>query len=106
MRAPALLALALALLAAWRADAVPEVFPWTSARAGDTAIFLAAWSEAPTGWGSRPLRLTLWRLRGRALSATWRSAEIYRHGLWASQLAVKGETVFIRYELRYPGWTQ
>ena len=93
-----------ALIEAWREDGVPEVFPWPSPRAGDTAIFLAAWSEAPTGWGSRPLRLTLWRVRGRALSATWRSAEIYPHGLWASQLAVKGETVFIRYELRYPGW--
>ena len=93
-----------ALIEAWREDGVPEVFPWPSPRAGDMAIFLAAWSEAPTGWGSRPLRLTLWRVRGRALSATWRSAEIYPHGLWASQLAVKEGTVFIRYELRYPGW--
>jgi hypothetical protein len=93
-----------ALVEAWREDGVPEVFPWPSPRAGDTAGFLAAWSEAPTGWGSRPLRLTLWRVRGRALSATWRSAALYPGGLWASQLAVKGETVFIRYELRYPGW--
>jgi len=93
-----------ALIEAWREDGVPEVFPWPSPRAGDTAGFLAAWSEAPTGWGSRPLRLILWRARGRVLSATWRSAALYPDGLWASQLAVKGETVLIRYELRYPGW--
>ena len=93
-----------ALIEVWREDGVPEVFPWSSPRAGDTAGFLAAWSESPTGWGSRPLRLTLWRVRGRALSATWRSAVLYPDGLWASQLAVKGDTVFIRYELRYPGW--
>ena len=93
-----------ALIKAWREDGVPEVFPWPSLRAGDTAAFLAAWSEAPTGWGSRPVRLTLWRARGRALSATWRSAALYPDGLWASQLAVKTGTVFIRYELRYPGW--
>ena len=93
-----------ALIEAWREDGVPEVFPWPSLRAGDTAGFLAAWSEAPTGWGSRPLRLTLWRVRGRTPSATWQSAALYPDGLWASQLAVKGGTVFIHYELRYPGW--
>jgi len=95
---------AAALIEAWREDGVPEVFPWPSPRAGDAAAFLAAWSEAPTGWGSRPLRLTLWRVRGRTPSATWQSAALYPDGLWASQLAVKGETVFIHYELRYPGW--
>ncbi|HWN55198.1 MAG TPA: hypothetical protein VNP91_08800 [Methylomirabilota bacterium] len=93
-----------ALIEVWREDGVPEVFPWSSPRAGDTAGFLAAWSESPTGWGSRPLRLTLWRVRGRTPSATWQSAALYPDGLWASQLAVKGGTVFIHYELRYPGW--
>lgn len=92
------------LIRAWREDGVPEVFPWPSQGGRDTASFLVAWTEAPTGWGSHPLRLTLWRVRGRALVSPWRSAEMYPDGLWASQLVVKAGTVFVRYELRYPGW--
>src|SRR6266446_4989884 len=92
------------LIKAWREDGVPEVYPWPLLRAGDAAGFLTAWSEAPTGWGSRPVRLTLWRVHARTLSATWRSAALYPDGLWASQLAVKAGALFIRYELRYAGW--
>ncbi len=90
------------LVRSWREDGVPEIYPWPER--GGAAAFLVVWAGAQTGWGSWPARLTLWRVRGGSITATWRSAERFRETLWVARLAVVRETVFIRYELRYPGW--
>jgi hypothetical protein len=92
-----------ALLRAWQEDGVPEVYPW-SAPPGDGAEFLVSWSGTPTGWGSWPLRLELWRVRDGVVSALWRSGERYPEGLWVSQLDIKDGRVSFRREARYPGW--
>jgi len=92
-----------ALLRAWQEDGVPEVYPW-AAPAGGGAEILVSWSGTPTGWGSWPLRLDLWRVRDGVVSPLWRSAERYPEGLWVSQLDIKAGRVSLRHELRYTGW--
>jgi hypothetical protein len=92
-----------ALLRAWQEDGVPEVYPW-AAPAGGGAEILVSWSGTPTGWGSWPLRLELWRVRDGVVSALWRSAERYPEGLWVSQVDIKAGRVSLRHEVRYAGW--
>lgn len=92
-----------ALLRAWREDGVPEVYPW-AAPAGGGAEILVSWSGTPTGWGSWPLRLELWRVRDGVVSAVWRSAERYPEGLWVSQADIKAGRISLRREVRYAGW--
>jgi hypothetical protein len=92
-----------ALLRAWQEDGVPEVYPW-AAPAGGGAEILVSWSGTPTGWGSRPLKLELWRVRDGVVSALWRSVERYPEGLWVSQVDIKAGHVNLRREVRYPGW--
>jgi len=92
-----------ALLRAWQEDGVPEVYPW-AAPAGGGAEILVSWSGTPTGWGSWPLRLDLWRVRDGVVSALWRSAERYPEGLWVSQVDIKVGRVSLRHEVRYAGW--
>jgi hypothetical protein len=90
------------LIRSWREDGVPEIYPWPER--GGAPGFLVVWAGGQTGWGSWPARVTLWRVRSGSVTATWRSAERYPEALWVARLAVARETVFIRYELRYPGW--
>jgi hypothetical protein len=92
-----------ALLQAWQEDGVPEVYPWSATAAGG-AEFLVSWMGTPTGWGSSPLRLVLWRVRGDVVTAMWRSAERYPDGLWISHAEIKPGRVSLRHEVRYPGW--
>ena len=92
-----------ALLRAWQEDGVPEVYPW-AARAGGGAEILVSWSGTATGWGTWPLRLDLWRVRDGVAAAVWRSSEHYPDGLWVSRLDVNAGRVYLRHEIRYPGW--
>jgi hypothetical protein len=92
-----------ALFRAWHEDGVPEVYAW-AVPAGGGSEFLASWSGTAMGWGSWPLRLTLWRVRDGIVSAVWRSAERYPDGLWVSHADIKPGRVSLRHEVRYPGW--
>ena len=92
-----------ALLRAWQEDGVPEVYPWAAPARGGAEI-LVSWSGTPTGWGSWPLKLELWRAQDGVVSALWRSAERYPEGLWVSQVHIKAGRVSLRREVRYPGW--
>ena len=92
-----------ALLRAWQEDGVPEVYAW-AAPAGGGAEILVLWSGTATGWGSWPLRIDVWRVRNGQVSALWRSAEHYPQGLWVSQVEIKPGSVYLRHEVRYPGW--
>jgi hypothetical protein len=92
-----------ALLRAWREDGVPDVYAWP-ARPGRGAGMLVSWSGPATGWGSRPLRLELWRVRDGVVGPVWRSAERYPDGLWVSWVDIKPGRIVLRHEMRYPGW--
>jgi hypothetical protein len=92
-----------ALLRAWREDGVPDVYAWP-ARAGAGTEMLVSWSGPATGWGSRPLRLELWRVRNGVVAPVWRSAERYPEGLWVSWVDIKPGRIVLRQEIRYPGW--
>ena len=67
--------------------------------------FLVAWDGAPSGRGTRELRLDLVRLAGDDVRIAWSTAEAFPEGLVARDLRVRGADVTIRYELHYPGWT-
>jgi len=92
-----------ALLRAWQEDGVPEVYPWALPPGGGVEI-LVLWSGTETGWGSWPLRVEIFRVRDGLVSAVWRSSERYPEGLWVSQVEVKPGRVYLRHEVRYPGW--
>jgi hypothetical protein len=66
--------------------------------------FLVVWDGAPSGRGSRALRLDLVRQRGDDVAVVWSTADVFPAGLVASDWRVRGADVTIRYELHYPGW--
>lgn len=68
------------------------------------AQFLVAWEGAPSGRGTRQLRLDLMRLRGDDLTVVWSTADLFSKGLVARAYRIRGIDVTIRYELHYPGW--
>jgi hypothetical protein len=72
--------------------------------AGGAAQFLVAWEGAPSGRGTRELRLDLVRLRGDDLMVAWSTADLFPEGLLARGYQVRGADTTIRYELHYPGW--
>jgi hypothetical protein len=95
---------AAALLRTLIGDGVPEIHEWPPARDG-AAQFAVSWLGIPSGRGSRALRVDLWRQRGEnEVDRVWSSAEHFPDGLWAARFAVRSGTVFVRSELRYPGW--
>jgi hypothetical protein len=90
-----------ALLTALYRPGAPSVSVLPGARDG---AFIAAWEGAPSGWGTRPLRVELLRRSGDGVRVAWSTTEIYAEGLLARSWSVRGSDVRIRYEVRYPGW--
>jgi hypothetical protein len=90
-----------ALLTALYRDGRPSVSVLPGAR--DDA-FVAAWEGAPSGWGTRALRIELLRRVGDGVRVAWSTTEIFAEGLLARSWSVRGADVRIRYEVRYPGW--
>ncbi len=92
-----------ALLAAFQREGRPTVHGLPPA-AGGAAQFLVTWEGAPSGRGSRALRVDLVRQRGDDVAVAWSTAEEFPQGLPARAWRVRGGEVRVRYELRYPGW--
>jgi hypothetical protein len=93
-----------ARLAAAARDGVPELHAWPSGRDGATQ-FVTSWLGVPTGRGSRPLYLELWRRDGReGVARLWSSDEAFPEGAAVRGFAIKEGQLAIRYEVHYPGW--
>ena len=92
------------LLTAVIHDGAAEFHAWPEGRDGAFGV-LTSWRGTPTGRGSRPLHLELWRrVGGEAITRVWTSADPFPEGLWATDFAVQDGQVRLRYEARYPGW--
>ena len=91
-----------ALLATLYREGRPSVTPL--AGAGEPQ-FLATWEGAPSGRGTRPLRVDLVRAHADGVRVTWSTATLFPEGLHARAWAVRPGEIRLRYELRYPGWT-
>lgn len=92
-----------ALLATLARDGRPTVHPLPRATGG-TPQCLVAWEGAPSGRGSRALRLDLVRQRGDGVHTVWSLGD-GDEPLMARAHRVRGGEVEVRYELHYPGWT-
>jgi hypothetical protein len=66
--------------------------------------FLVAWEGAPSGRGSRELRLDVVRVARDEVKVAWSSAEDFPEGLLARAYRLRGTEVTVRYEMHYPGW--
>jgi len=91
-----------ALLATLHREGRPSVTPL--AAAGEPQ-FLATWEGAPSGRGTRPLRVDLVRAHADGVRVTWSTATLFPEGLHARAWAVRPGEIRLRYELHYPGWT-
>lgn len=91
------------LLAAFNREGRPSVFSLPG-KAGP-AQFLIVWEGAPSGRGTRALRVDLARRRGDDVSIAWSTGELFPDGLYARDWRVRGSEIRVRYELHYPGWT-
>jgi hypothetical protein len=93
-----------ALLGTLSRDGRPTVHPLP---ATDPAIpqFLVVWEGAPTGRGSRALRIDHVRQHGDDPRVVWSTAALFPEGLMARGYSARGSEIRIRYEVRYPGWT-
>src|SRR5204862_44031 len=67
--------------------------------------FITAWEGAPSGRGTRALRLELARQVGDSVRVVWSTAEVFPLGLVVRSYAVRPNEIRVRYELHYPGWT-
>ena len=85
-------------------DGVPEVFDWPAPRGGGVR-FLIGWAGAESGRGSRALRLELWSAsRSGAPHRLWSTEAGFPDGLSALDWSVGPGEIWVRRELRYPGW--
>jgi hypothetical protein len=91
------------LLTALRRDGRPGVYPFPALRDG-TAQFLVAWEGAPTGRGTRQLRLELLHERGEDVEIAWSTGDVFPGPLFVRDWRVRPGEVRLRYELHYPGW--
>jgi hypothetical protein len=91
-----------ALLATLYREGRPSVTPL--AGAGEPQ-FLATWEGAPSGRGTRPLRVDLVRAHADGVRVIWSTATLFPDGLHARAWAVRPGEIRLRYELHYPGWT-
>lgn len=71
---------------------------------GTTGAFVVVWEGAPSGRGTRPLRLDLVRREADRVRVVWSTADAFADGLQARAVSVRGDEVHVRHELRYPGW--
>jgi hypothetical protein len=86
-------------------DGAPSLDAWPRSGAGATQV-LVSWLGTPTGRGSRPLQLELWRLGAPGgPTRVWSSAETFPDGLWSIDFTVARGQIKVRRELHYPGWT-
>ena len=73
---------------------------------GDGSLqFIAAWEGAPSGRGTRELRVDLVRTHDDGVRIAWSTAPLFPDGLYARSYAVRSPDIRVRYELHYPGWT-
>src|SRR5947199_35684 len=93
-----------ALLGTLHREGRPVVHRAASAP-GEAPQFVAAWEGAPSGRGTRALRLELARQVGDGVRVVWSTAELFPDGLLARSYSVRPKEIRVRYELRYPGWT-
>jgi hypothetical protein len=72
---------------------------------GEGPQFIAAWEGAPSGRGSRELRIDLVRTHDDGGRIAWSTAPLFPDGLYARSYSVRAPDIRVRYELHYPGWT-
>ena len=90
-----------ALLSALYREGRPTVWVLPGGR---EAPLVATWEGAPSGRGTRPLRVELLRRTGDGVGVAWSTTDLFGDDLQARTWSVRGADVRIRYELRYPGW--
>ncbi len=93
-----------ALLTTIHREGRPSVYPLPPGPGG-VPQFLAAWEGAPSGRGTRALRLDLVRQAGDGVRVAWSTADLFGDGLLARAYQVRGGEIRVRYELHYAGWT-
>lgn len=91
------------LLATMYRDGRPALHPLPLG--GDGPQFLAAWEGAPSGRGTRELRVDLVRAHHDGVRIAWSTASVFPGGLYARAYTVRVPDLRVRYELHYPGWT-
>jgi len=91
-----------ALLATLYREGRPSVLPLAGAA---DPQFLATWEGAPSGRGTRPLRVDLVSAHADGVRVTWSTASLFPEGLYVRAWAVRPSEIRLRYELHYPGWT-
>ena len=91
-----------ALLATMYRDGRPAVYTLPAAGSGH---FVAAWEGAPSGRGTRALRVELVRPQPESVQVMWSTADVFPDGLLARGYTLKGGDLRVRYEVHYPGWT-
>ncbi len=82
---------------------VPMLFELPRARSGAARFFLV-WAGPQSNRGSFALRVELWKQEGGTLRIAWSTATLFHDELLATKFDVRGPSVTIRYEVRYPGW--
>ena len=91
-----------ALLTTFYRDGRPTLYALPPAEGASQ--LLVAWDGAPSGRGSRALRLEHLRQVGDGVRTVWSTAEVFTDGLLARGFSVRASEIRIQYELRYPGW--
>jgi hypothetical protein len=92
-----------ALLTTMYRDGRPTLHPLPVS--GEGLQFIAAWEGAPSGRGTRALRIELVRAQDDGVRIEWSTAPLFPEGLYARSYAVRVPEIRVRYELHYPGWT-
>ncbi|HSE93060.1 MAG TPA: hypothetical protein VLF19_07120 [Methylomirabilota bacterium] len=91
------------LLSAFAREGRPTVHVLSPA-SGGAARFAVVWEGVPSGRGTRAVRVDLVRQVGDDVTVTWSTAQVYPDGLVARAWRLRGDEMYVRYELRYPGW--
>ncbi len=91
------------LVTAHQRQGRPTLYPLSGTNSRTAALIV--WEGVATGRGTRALRVDLVRQRGDDVALAWSTADVFPEGLMARQWRVRGTEVWVRYELRYPGWT-